>query len=640
VNRRSRDLRKGLVGLLAFAFCVALPWVALGAEARLAIVVGNNGSATLGRAELRYADDDAAKYAGMFGSTSSDGDVELLARPDADTARLFPEQARRAAPPTRAALDAAVARIAARAQAAKSRGDTVIFTFVFAGHGDVHDGRGFLELEDGRFFREDLEALLVRVPATRAHVLLDACNSVYMLVARKPGGTRFTTPEEIERSMTARLAHVGTFLSTSADAQVYEWSRIESGVFSHSVRSGLSGAADLDGDGRVTYGELRAFVRIAANGVPNARFRPRLYARGPFGRDDEVLFEPRAAGEEKKITVGAGAERRVTVLDANEVPLVDVRLESGFGADLYVPAPAQARGTTFTVVEQESGAPERRQEIAIGRAGGLVARADVEGSPAARTAGRPFDLLFTMPFGPRAAAQLAADRPAEDVYGVSNEDRDRMRRLLDAAAGRSHDRRVEEGAGSLAFGVTAVGAGIAAWVLPSSADARTTRDVIGGVFVGVGAIGLGVGAGNLLGTSKMEDRRDAYVAALQGRPLGVDLAVRDAEIELYAREKAAREERIALGVGGFVFGALEIAGGIVLAAETDDSGLKWLGAGLVAAGVGSAFTATGALAVRSEEERIADLWRRERALPSPGPQSRLRLAPMIGLSNLGIRGSF
>src|SRR4029079_8077351 len=98
------------------------------------------------------------------------------------------------------------------------------------------------ELEDGRFFREDLEALLVRVPAVRAHVLLDACNSVYMLASRKPGGTLFATPEDVERSMRARLAHVGTFLSTSADAQVYEWSQIESGVFSHAVRSGLSGA--------------------------------------------------------------------------------------------------------------------------------------------------------------------------------------------------------------------------------------------------------------------------------------------------------------------------------------------------------------------------------------------------------------
>jgi hypothetical protein len=156
MNRIPRRARlRGPRGLAALAFAFAMTVLApalaraAGPETRLAIVVGNNGSTTLGRAELRYADDDAAKYAALFASSSQEGDV-------------------------------------------------------------------------------------------------------YMLVARKPGGTKFTTPEEIERSMAARLAHVGTFVSTSADAQVYEWSRIESGVFSHSVRSGLSGAADLDGDGRIS----------------------------------------------------------------------------------------------------------------------------------------------------------------------------------------------------------------------------------------------------------------------------------------------------------------------------------------------------------------------------------------------------
>ncbi|MDF2694746.1 MAG: hypothetical protein K0S65_3129, partial [Labilithrix sp.] len=146
-------------------------------ETRLAIVIGNNGSATLGRSELRYADDDAAKYASLFASTSVEGNVELLTRFDADSTRLFPAQAKRSTPPTRASLNAAITRIGLLAEAAKKRGERVVFTFVFAGHGDVEDGRGFLELEDGRFFRDDLEAMLARIPATRAHVLLDACNS-------------------------------------------------------------------------------------------------------------------------------------------------------------------------------------------------------------------------------------------------------------------------------------------------------------------------------------------------------------------------------------------------------------------------------------------------------------------------------
>ncbi len=643
----ARTRRSSLAALaLGFVLAFLAPSVARaeGLETRLAIVVGNNGSTTLGRAELRYADDDAAKYAALFASTSQDGDVELLTRFDADSARLFPAQALKAAPPTRAGLDAAVTRIAARAAAAGQRGERVVLTFVFAGHGDVEDGRGFLELEDGRFFREDLEAVLARIPAARAHVLLDACNSVYMLVARKPGGTKFTTPAEIERSMAARLAHVGTFVSTSADAQVYEWSRIESGVFSHSIRSGLSGAADLDGDGRVTYGELRAFVRIAAEGVPNPRFRPRLYARGPGGRDEEVVFEPRAGGPRKKIVIQGGAERRVTVLDANEVPLVDVKVEQGFGPSLYLPAfDASEASRAFTVVEREEGKPERRVEMAPGGEG-LMARADTPPAPLARAAGKPFELLFAMPFGPRSVAALPAETPEDHVYGVSNDDRERMLRLLDTAAAISRDQRVIDGVGGLSLGVGAAGAGIAAWTTSSDPDTRVTKNVIGGVFMGVSVVGFAA-ASQLFTKSKMEERRDAYLAALRGRPGAVDAAVLEAERELFERAVDARHERIGLGVGMFVFGALEIAGGIVLLHATDDSDLHWLGGGLIAAGVGSGITGVGNLAVGSEDERIAELWRRERGMPNPklssGPRKKtVELMPSVGLGSIGLTGRF
>lgn len=65
------------------------------------------------------------------------------------------------------------------------------------------------------------------------------------------------------------------FVSTSAEAEVYEWSELQSGVFSHAVRSGLAGAAGADGDGAVSYDELRAFVDTATSEIRNAAFRPR-----------------------------------------------------------------------------------------------------------------------------------------------------------------------------------------------------------------------------------------------------------------------------------------------------------------------------------------------------------------------------
>ncbi len=627
---------RSLLRLAIVVLFIAAPTSALAAN--LAIVIGNNGSRTLGRAELRYADDDAAKYAALLGGTAGEGDVELLTRMDADSARMFPAQARIATPPTRAALDAAVARIVARADAAKRRGERVVFTFVFAGHGDVEDGRGFLELEDGRFFREDLEALLLRIPAARAHVVLDACNSVYMLAARKPGGTRFATPEDVERSMRARLAHVGTFLSTSADAQVYEWSQIESGVFSHAVRSGLAGAADLDGDGRITYGELRAFVRVASAGIPNPRFRPRIYARGPGGRDDEVIFEPRAAGASRKLALEAGAERRVTVLDPNEVPLVDVRLEAGFGPTLWLPPSA---GDGFTLVERTNQAPERRTAVELSE-GMPVARNDgVPSGHAARSGARPFDLLFSMAFGPRAVAALPPEGQEEEVYGVSSEDRERMRRLLDSAAETQRDRRLQVGLGSLAGGVLLAGTGAALLAAPDGLwkdpdFGKTT----GAGLLGIGVAFVGVGASQLLTRSELEARRDAYVAALRARPEAFELAVRDAEAELLARAEAQRRQRTIMGIGSIALGALVIgAGAVVEVVDTSDTVRTW---GRVGMAAGAAWGLTGLtnLVLRSEEERLAELWKKERAFPVESGTSSLRIRPLVGVGALGIGGTF
>ena len=72
----------------------------------LALIVTNNHSAETGRPELRYADDDGAKYDELFRMLAADDDVELLTELDRDSAQLFPTAVARARPPTRAAVDA------------------------------------------------------------------------------------------------------------------------------------------------------------------------------------------------------------------------------------------------------------------------------------------------------------------------------------------------------------------------------------------------------------------------------------------------------------------------------------------------------------------------------------------------------
>src|SRR5262249_19365424 len=162
------------------------------------------------------------------------------------------------------------------------------------------------------------QSLLRSIPATRSHVILDSCNAFFAIQARKPGGRHFVTSGEAQRSLAERLPDVGVFLSTSAEGNVYEWSSIQSRIFSHAVRSGLPGAADADRDGRVTYDELRAFVEIASRDVKNPAYRPQVFARGPGGRGGTALFDlTRANGKRLRLD---DAERRLTVRDRVDVP--------------------------------------------------------------------------------------------------------------------------------------------------------------------------------------------------------------------------------------------------------------------------------------------------------------------------------
>jgi hypothetical protein len=244
----------------------------------LALIVANNRSAQLGRPPLQYAAMDGAKYHELFASFLGEENTVLLTDLDRDTARLFPGLVASARSPTRANVDEAVRSLARRAAEARRAGRLVRFYFAFAGHGDVDKGRGFLELIDGPFTSDDLDALLRRIGASEAHVILDSCNSFFVVNPRRPGGRRFGTPRDAAENLARRLPNVGVFLSTSAEAEVYEWSELQSGVFSHAVRSGLMGAADARHNGRITYQELAAFLDTASAEIKNPLFRPRALA--------------------------------------------------------------------------------------------------------------------------------------------------------------------------------------------------------------------------------------------------------------------------------------------------------------------------------------------------------------------------
>lgn len=249
----------------------------------VALVVGLNASRDPAIPALKYADDDAARYSELFGGIADK--VVLLTVLDADTQERHPAAAASSRPPSRVELDRAVAMLADSVKEATLQGRRTEFFFVYAGHGSVNAQKeGTVNLLDGVLMRRDLfKSVLDPVPADFKHVIIDACDAYFMVAKRGA-----TTPAEAQalKSFLDKEAldghpEVGVLISGSREVQTHEWSALESGVFSHEVRSALLGAADADGDGQLRYAEIAAFISSANDGLQDPRARVEVFARPP-----------------------------------------------------------------------------------------------------------------------------------------------------------------------------------------------------------------------------------------------------------------------------------------------------------------------------------------------------------------------
>jgi len=306
----------------------------------VAVIAGVNTSVDTDLPPLRYADDDAVLYRDLFrqlGATTF-----LLARPDDNTRRLHAEAVGDARPPRRAALDRAVAEAAAAINAARASGLATVFYFIYAGHGNVRDGEGYIGLEDDRLTAADLERrILAVVAADQMHVVIDACYSGLLAGARGPGGERRPLSGFSRFHGLADDDRIGLLLSTSSARDSHEWEGFQAGVFSYEVRSGMYGAADADGDGRVSYGEIAAFVARANAAIPNERFRPDVYARPPRGSD--LLLDLRDALH-RRLEIGGSIAAHYVLEDGLGVHVLDFHNAADQNVAIIHPA---GRGDLF-----------------------------------------------------------------------------------------------------------------------------------------------------------------------------------------------------------------------------------------------------------------------------------------------------
>jgi hypothetical protein len=371
------------------------------AEARprtYAVVVAENRSLDPEVRPLQFADDDGAKTWELF-SLFADR-TALFVVLDADSARQHPEAAAHAEVPERAAIFERLARFNVEMERDLERGDEPELFFIYAGHGDVDDsGQGYVNLRDARLTRGELYRDIIAPSKARyVHVIVDACKSYFLVNARGSKRTwvddRVSDTESdagaarlhafLEEEQLERHPRAGVIVATSGDQETHEWSRYRGGILSHELRSALTGAADVNGDGRVEYSELRAFLAAANSRVRNPEARVDVFARAPaLDRHRALVDLRRASPNARFLHFGAGLGGHFFVEDERGVRYADLNKEPGAAVEVLV-----GRGGYFvrrdpgdSEAEVKSGAARSVDVAALGwHARALAARGAIDSS--------------------------------------------------------------------------------------------------------------------------------------------------------------------------------------------------------------------------------------------------------------------
>jgi hypothetical protein len=619
-----------VIGVLLLALGGVRPARAESTTRTFALVVSNNRSLSLALPDLQYADDDAARYYRLFRAAGTNGSVELLTSFDRPSSRAYPSLKDVAKPATQAELVRSVAKLRQAVLAARARGEATQLYFVFAGHGEVAGGRGYLHLEDTRIDGGFIEREIIdKIPADTKHVLLDSCNSFFVINPRKPGGRRWATPKDMALGFSARHPEVGLFLSTNSDEEVFEWSELESGVFSHEVRSGLTGAADVNRDGSVTYSELAGFVAEANRGMRES-LRPQIFVSGPRGNPQAALFSARSLQGRR---LGLGREQaRIWVRDQSGERLVDLHKEPG---ELTLTLP-QAESELSVFVQTAAAGPGKPPTVVEHHFASGSDAVQLSDAPAAppRLAARGdqlFGSLFEVPYGPVAYAQYlkASREQPEPVYGVRDDDVQRMNNYLTALADIDRTQRRAAAFGTALTGGLLTSIGI---IGQFTRDKMTTGTSVGFVSAGAAMVGGGLYLG--LTDSAGEKALRTFEAELrtQRGNRAIAFAHTEQRLQDVARAEKSRRQFTFWLLQGLAVAEAGIATAGVVASERRDKaafGFLYVSA-VVMSGLGFYV-----LSMETPTERVLRLYRDD-----PGLKLRIGVSALPGGASFGLSGTF
>ncbi|MCB9544433.1 MAG: caspase family protein [Myxococcales bacterium] len=283
---------------------------------RFALLAGaNNGGPD--RVTLRYALTDAQALADVLGQLGG----------------VAPQDRLLVSEPDPAALEAAFTEMGRRLEAARAAGDRVELLFYYSGHSD----EAGLLLGGQRVGYASLRQRVDALPADVRIAIVDACASGAL--TRPKGGQR--RPPFLLDAAT-RVRGYAILTSASADESAQESDRIGGSFFTHALLSGLRGAADMTGDGRVTLNEAYQFAyheTLARTEQTRLGAQHPSYDLNLSGQGDVVLTDVRSTGA--GLVLDKGLSGRLYVRDAEGHLVAELNkpagraMELGFEAGRY-----------------------------------------------------------------------------------------------------------------------------------------------------------------------------------------------------------------------------------------------------------------------------------------------------------------
>jgi hypothetical protein len=306
---------KKIIAVLLFSFIVLHGLSAAeGATQRFGLFIGSNNG---GRSVLRYAVSDARSLSRVFGSMGGiTGENNILL-----------------VEPSIADINRQLENLGRKSFLARQGGQRTELVFYYSGHSDEN---GILLSRESYGYRE-LRERINAIQMDMRIVILDSCSSG--AITRAKGGVK-TQPFLFDNSVSAE--GYAFLTSSSADEVSQESDTIRSSYFTHSLLTGLRGAADSVGDGRVTLNELYRF----AYSETLAKTETSVYgAQHPSydiqisGSGDVVLTDIK--GTSAGLLIAEEVTGRITIRDSSDFLVAELTkvsskpMELGLEAGLY-----------------------------------------------------------------------------------------------------------------------------------------------------------------------------------------------------------------------------------------------------------------------------------------------------------------